>query len=191
MKDQKNIDRENELKKLSEIVANWINANALVNDDWVNALKTYHNVEITKEDMGRMYMLVMCMYIELLLARLEDLLEPRERISFDKAVIEHISYINSLINFKAKDNDFTEEKAKTTMENSFYELLKIYRTNRQQQNLTIPNNYLAYLVHSSQGYKLSEEIWTEYINSHVGKFEERNFRNQLIIILGRINAINT
>src|SRR3989344_3970954 len=136
MTKQKDIFRKNEIKKFSEIVANWINASSLVDDNWINAIKTYHAVELSDEDTIRIRMLIICMYIDLSLARIEDLLETRES-SFERDVIDHISYINSLIS--------TKEKTKGVMENAIYDLLEIYRTNQKQQNLTIAQNYLAYL----------------------------------------------
>ena len=108
------------------------------------------------------------MYIELALARFEDILEPRELVAFEKGVIEYIAYFQSILN-----RDDKKEEIIKTFENSLYSLLEIYRTNRQQQNLTIPQNYLAYMTHGSYGQKLSDEIRSEYINAHIEKFEER------------------
>lgn len=177
---QKKIDREIELKKFSEIVGEWINANALVNDNWMNTLKTYHNIKISEEETRRIYMLMMCLFIELSLARFEDLLQPREKTSFEKAVIEHIAYINGII--YGLKNDVKEE-TKKTMENALHGLLEVYRKNRIEQNLTIPQNYLAFLANPSHETKLSEDIWSQYLNFHIELFEKRNFRLQLSKLL--------
>ena len=123
-------------------------------------------------------MLIICMYIDLSLARIEDLLETRES-SFERDVIDHISYINSLIS--------TKEKTKGVMENAIYDLLEIYRTNQKQQNLTIAQNYLAYLANPDHGTNLPQEVWAEYINTQINEFEKRNFRLQLSKVLDSIN----
>ncbi len=39
---------------------------------------------------------------------------------------------------------------------------------------------IAPFVNPSQRTKLSEEMWNEYINIHIKKFEEENFRMQLM-----------
>lgn len=92
----------------------------------------------------------------------------------EKAIIEHITYFESIFSMGAEDGK--REEVKKTMENAFYGLLEIYRKNRHQQNLTIPQNYLAYLANPSNGTKLPEENWNEYITDHIKKFEDKNFR---------------
>lgn len=181
MTKQKDIYRKNEIKKFSEIVANWINASSLVDDNWINAIKTYHAVELSDEDTVRIRMLIICMYIDLSLARIEDLLETRERVAFERDVIDHISYINSLISTKEKT------KGVGVMENSIYDLLEIYRTNQKQQNLTIAQNYLAYLANPDHVTNLPQEVWAEYINTQINEFEKRDFRLQLSKILDSIS----
>ena len=178
MTKQEETNRENILKEFSEKVAEWISINALVNDNWVNTLKTYHNIEITGDETLRICMLMKCMYIELVLARFEDLLEPREKTAFEKAVIEHIAYFDSM--FSTTVGDGKRDEVKKKAENIVYGLLELYRRNRQEQNLTIPQNYLAYLANPSHGTKLSEEMWNEYITNHIKEFEDKNFRIQLM-----------
>ena len=98
-------------------------------------------------------------------SRLADLIESKEKVILEKNIIEHISYIQSLLN--ADINDDERQKVRDIFENSLYKLLEVYRNDRLQHNATIPEIYLAYILNASEGQKLPERVCVDYINHYI------------------------
>jgi hypothetical protein len=178
--------REKELKDLSVIFANWIGANSAVSDDWLNSINTYYNIELTRSETLHLFTLIMCMLIDLTISRLGDLIEPKEKAILEKNIIEHIAYIQSLLNTGI--NKDARQEARDVFENSLYELLEVYRNDRLQQNVTIPEIYLVYLLNASEGQKLPERVCVDYINHFINTFEKRDFRKQINEFLNKLSA---
>lgn len=169
-----------QLSEFFKDLANWIDWNSLINDDWLNTLKTYKNVTIPNNTMAAMNFLIMCMFIDLSIARFEGLLDGRKSVEMERAIIEHISWINALM---SDNKELSEGEITKIVENTFYVLLKNYRAHQIKNDFTVSQNYLAHMLSTTKELGLPEDIWIDYIDERIKRFEKAEFRSKLGNIL--------
>lgn len=132
--------KDENIKKFAESSGTLVYGFATVSDDWINQVKTYRKVEITQQTLSMMYIATMAMFVELFIARIEDLTTPKERAMLEREVIERIIYFFEIVNFAEQPN--AKEKAKD-IESLIMELISSHRENEIKHNFTIPQAYIA------------------------------------------------
>lgn len=148
---------------------------ATVPDDWMSQLKTYHNIKVEDSQTAMMWFTTMSMYIELLIARIDDLLDAKEQALVENVCLEKIVYLFELVNFSGRNG--AKDKARN-IENMLRDFIKSHRENEAKHGITIPQTYAGSFVRTF-GEKMSEQILTSYLEMKVCLFEEENLRKKL------------
>jgi hypothetical protein len=153
---------------------------AHVSDDWVNQLKTYHKVDVTPSNTEMMRFTMTAMYVELFIARLEDLLTPKEKAILEHEVMEKIVHMFEILDFLGQEE--AKDKAEH-MENMLIELISSHRENEVKYNITIPQTYAASFARSFKD--IPEQFLTEYIDMKVQLLEDEKLRQKFMCELDR------
>ena len=153
---------------------------AHVPDDWVNQLKTYHKVEVTPRNTARMRLTVTAMYVELLIARLEDLLTPKEKAILEREVMEMIAHMLKIVDFSGQED---AKEAATDIENMLMLTISSHREYEAKHNLTIPQTYAASFAQTFM--HIPEQLLTGYIDMKVQLLEDEKLREKFMRELDR------
>lgn len=164
---------EEELREFGANVGITIFGLAHVPDDWVNQLKTYHKIEVTPSNTAMMRFTVTAMYIELFIARLEDLLTPKEKSVLEREVIDKIVHMFELLDFSGQPD--AKEKAKN-IENMLIDFVSSHRENEVKHNITILQTYAASFARSFKD--IPEQFLTGYIDMKVQLLEDEKLRQK-------------
>jgi len=148
---------------------------ATVPDNWISQLKTYYKIELEDSDTSIMWLTTIALYIELLVARVDDILTPEEGQVLERKLIERILHYTELINFHGQKEVGDRVKA---VSNILNEIITISKGKRVEHGDTIPQTYVYSFI-KSFGDRIPEEIITDYLKSKIELFEEQNFRSKL------------
>lgn len=148
---------------------------ATVPDDWINQLKTYHKITIEDEETGMMWLATLSMYIELLIARIDDLVNVKEQATIENECLEESANCIGLVNFSGQQD---EQEKTSDVENTLRNLITIHREIEVKYDLTVPQSYTTTLIRRL-GNKLPEQVITSYIEMKIGLFEEAKLRERL------------
>lgn len=148
---------------------------ATVPDDWMSQLKTYHKIEVTDNDTAVMWLTTLALYVELLVARTNDLLDQEESELLEDKCIKKIVNLIKLVDFYGKRDANEAEKE---ILNVLRETIKSSREKEREHNETIAKIYLYSFI-KSFGNKMPEQIITNYINAKIELFEKQNLRNKI------------
>lgn len=147
---------------------------ATVSDDWINQLKTYHKIDIS-DITGRMWFETMGMYIELFVARLDDLTTAKEQRLLEDEALNKIVHMFEIVNLRGQPD--VKEGAKELEDIILYVIDK-QRKYRAKHDLTIVESYLASF---SQLFKeIPQELLLPYLQSKIELLEEENIRQRFI-----------
>ena len=153
---------------------------ASVSNDWINQLKTYRNVELTDGDTALIWIWTIAMYTELLLARVEDILDSKELALLESEMLNwNVKGVTNLGLEHTKDKNLLEER-KVFITETLEEVIKRARGERGKNNRTIPEIYNDFFLNSHTfGKKIPPDILSDYLVSQIESFEARNLRNEL------------
>ncbi len=148
---------------------------ASIPDDWINQLKVYYKIDL-KEQTGLFYVWTEAFYIELLLARIEDLLTEAESHTVKKTAIDSLLHMTSLL---AK-NEKHDNEASDYVSDLIYGYIDNSRKEQKKPGVTITNAFIESLTKSHTYAKIPKVILMKYIESKIELFEEQNFRKKLV-----------
>ncbi len=166
---------EDELKEFGANAGITIFGLAHVPDDWVNQLKTYHKVIVTDSNTAMMRFTVTAMYVELFIARLEDLLTPKEKAVLEREVVDKIVHVFELLDFSGQPD--AKEKSQN-IENMLMNFISSHRENELKHNITIPQTYTASFARSFKD--IPEQFLTGYIEMKVQLLEDEKLRQRFM-----------
>jgi hypothetical protein len=148
---------------------------AHIPDDWINQLKVYYKIDL-KEQTGLFYVWTEAFYIELLLARIEDLLTDAESHAVEKTAIDSLLHMTSLL---AK-NEKHDKEASDYVSDLIYGYIDNSRKEQKKHGVTITDAFTKCLAKTHIYGKIPKVILMKYIESKIELFEEQNFRKKLV-----------
>lgn len=173
------ISRSSEIEEFAEKINPSLMASSTVSDNWLNQIKVYLKSDLSDGDVLFIFLNTYSMYLELLNARVADLISSEDRQILIAKCISYFAYFEGLIGKKGKE----VEIARFTIDYIRVKLNASQAT-RAERDLSIVQFYTQYFMDSEGiGEKLSQEVINQYIVSQIQTFEEQDYRNKLIKIL--------
>lgn len=176
------ISRSSKIEEFAEKINPSLLANSAVSDNWLNQIKVYLKSDLTDGDVLFIYLNTYSMYLELLNARVADLIGREERQILIAKCISYFAYFESIIGKKGKETEivqFTIDYIKTK--------LQVSQATRAERDLSIVQFYTQYFMASEGiGEKLPQETINQYMVSQIQAFEEQDYRNKLIKVLDNL-----
>lgn len=171
--------RSSEIEEFAEKMNPSLLADATVSDNWLNQIKVYLKSDLTDRDVLFIFLNTYCMYLELLNARVADLISSEERQILIAKCISYFAYFEGLISKKGKEIDIARN-----MLDFIKDKLYVSQATRAERDLSIVQFYTQYFMAAEGiGEKLPQETINQYMVSQIEAFEEQNYRNKLIKIL--------
>lgn len=154
---------------------------ATVSDNWVNQLKTYRKIELTGGDTAIIWIYTIGMFTELLLARVEDMLNIGELSLLESEMFEwNIKSITTLGIEPTNDKKLAEERERFITQ-VYTDVIKRSKEERGKNDYTVPEVYTEFFLNSHTfGKKIPSDILSAYLVSQIEYFESQNLRNELL-----------
>ena len=153
--------------------ATQIYANSFTPNDFLSQLKTYHNIELESSGVA-LRIFVLEMFVELLISRISDLVEPIVLNTVENECISKLVYWFEILDVKKNEEEFRKDFSSMIIND-----LRDHRAVEKEQNITIPMLYIS-LIYSGCKEKLSEEICRVYVENKIELFEGINLRKKLM-----------
>lgn len=163
------------LEEFAEESGTLIYGLSTVPDNWINQLKTYYNVKLEDGQTAAMWMATLALYLELLVARIDDILTPEEYEIVEKNAEEKILHYFKLVDFHGQKDADKKIKAVSDILSG---IISEMRKEREEHGDTIPQTYIYSFIKSFSNI-IPEELLTKYIKSKIELFEEQKFRDRL------------
>lgn len=157
-----------------------IGGTASVSDNWISQIKTYKKIELTDGDTALIWVWTIAMFSELLLARVEDMLNTGELSLLESEMFDwNIKGITTLGVEHTNDKKLAKER-EVFITKIFNDVLKRSREERKKNGYTIPEVYTSFFLNSHTfGEKIPSDILSAYLVSQIESFESLNLRNEL------------
>lgn len=157
-----------EIEEIAGEIAPVLFAYASVSDNWTNQLKTYQNIIITEANINTMFFYTLSLLIELIIARVEDLITQEERTKLEIEIIKIVTRL--MIGVSSAE----DPKATHGMNRLIMDTIAGHRKAEIKHRQTIFNTYLATLFDLYK--QVPKEYLTSYLEEKVKLLEEKNFR---------------
>jgi hypothetical protein len=144
---------------------------ATVSDDWINQLRTYYKTDIAQIT-GFMWCQTMVYYLELLIARIDDLITPEQCKYIENGTMEGLIHFTALV-------DLNEDKEKREEFGSMLnKLLTLFKEEKTKNNYTVQETYFN-IFNRNYGRIIPKELIEQYVNYKTELFEKQNLRQKI------------
>lgn len=191
--------KEEKLDEFVSKVVGYLYGAAPMGENWENQVKSYRKVTFTKDQSWIMFFATLAMFIELLIARLEDLPTKEEAKLLEVKAIDHCGILFELLNSDKKElkkmsalplagND---SKKKSFIKDLLYTRIKTSRELQIKHDLTVGQYYFAFLrdniLDISPKDHINEEVLRDYINVKAKSFEDADVRGEYLKLFPNVD----
>ncbi len=169
---------EEDLKKIGEDFGLIIYGLATVSDDYINQLKTYHNLDIS-DITGRIWFETMGLFIQLFVARIDDITTMKERVLLERAAIDAIVRMFEILDLRDRPD---AKKGAKELKNVLTTIIDSHRKYEVKHDKSIVESYTISFTNSFKG--VPNQLSLSYLQSKIELFEEENIRQKFEPELG-------